>query len=170
MSDSFIRAVLTLETAEDTRRAVTDPVTFALWKLHEHPFQYRIRSEFCVALIAEIESTGKYPYNLDVQRLAEKRLGIAEQPDSQSALSVLVYNAQQFRRDDKNVARGLSAFTPEMIAEAGEGGRIELGNGQILNVRRVNGKLYAMPPRARNRCVQPGGHPAKILKRATVAV
>ncbi|HXJ59423.1 MAG TPA: hypothetical protein VNU68_22495, partial [Verrucomicrobiae bacterium] len=88
------------------------------------------------------------------------------QPDeSGSALGILVYNAQGFRRSDKNIARGLSPFDQSMIDEAGDGGKIELDGGTVLNVRRIEGKLWALKPRARRYAVAAIGQPAKILKR-----
>ena len=137
------------------------------------PFAWRIKSCWLIALIDQYAATGQYPYNSAVQRVAEKRLGIAQQSDSGSALSQLVYNAQRFQRSDQLQAAGYQPLTQTMIAEAfAKAAHIELfgesliGNpGPVrLNVRNIDGTLYAMRPHKRKYAVQPVEQPAKIVK------
>lgn len=137
---------------------------------------FRIKSVWIVGLIDEISARGEYPYNATVKRLAMDRLGMPRVSDAEyaregDALSLLVYNAQCFRRSDMLRADGFKPFTDELLTEAGAGGRIELlgsnmlgGQARsILKVRDLGGKLYAMPPKARNRYLSPSGQPGRVV-------
>jgi hypothetical protein len=129
---------------------------------------YRIKSTWLIALIDEIAAS-TYPYNSTVQRAAETRLGIPAQPDNGSLLSLLIYNAQGYRRSDKLIAAGFRPLTQRMledafrlkaqIATAGD-----VCGDSVYNVRMVSGKLYAMKPRKRKWAAQISGQPARIVK------
>jgi len=119
--------------------------------------RYLVKSNWLIALIDEIVATGKYPYNGDVQRLAEKRLGLERQSDNGSPLSALVYNAQRYRRADMLVAAGYRPLTQEMVDEAFRmGWKVEVGS-VIANPRKIGGQIYLMKPHASKRalCIHP---------------
>lgn len=165
MSDFMPDPSIHLRTAEETIDAINDPS----WLSLPYPGRWCVRSDFLVALIDEFKREGKYPYNSEVQRVAESRLGIPQMPDNQSTLSLLVYNAQKFRRSDRLRAQGLAPLTQEMIDRAGEGGKVLIGE-TVFNVRHVGGKLHLMKPRARNRGVFVNDQPAKIVQYGKAAL
>lgn len=150
--------VLTLETIEDVRGALANPV----WETRD---RFEVKSVWMIGIIDEIVASGKYPYNNDVQRLAEKRLGIPPQPESGSPLSLLVYNAQCYRDSDRKRAAGFVVVTEAMIQSAFDtGSKIECEGGTLLTVRQVNGKLYAFKPRKRVWAANPIGYLGKLVK------
>ena len=161
---------LTLDTIEDVRAALANPDE---WYEMPFPRSWRVKSQWLIGLIDEYAATGKFPYNAEVQRLAEARLGIPRQDDNGSALSRLVYNAQRFRRSDQLRADGYAPLTQAMIEEVfARRAHIELmaesvlGNPAptLLNVREIDGGRYAMLPRKRKWAVKPDGQPAKIVE------
>jgi hypothetical protein len=116
-------------------------------------------------------------YNADIKRLAEKRLGFPEKPDAaysqeQNSLSTLIYNAQNYRRSDRLIAEGYEPFTAELRQKAFETGKqIEMfGENMLggsvtarLKVKQVDGALYAMLPKKRNRHYAPQGQPVRLV-------
>jgi hypothetical protein len=157
MSDFKPEPVLHLVTMEDTRRALIEPSWYA-----DRDSRWNVKSDWIISLIDEIEQAGSYPYNADVQRLAESRLGVDPSPDSGNPLSTLVYNAQCYRRSDQYRAQGFAPLTQAMIDAAGAGANIETQGG-TYNVREVNGQLHLMKPRARVYRVSVIGQPARIV-------
>lgn len=132
-----------------------------------------VASDFMIGLINEIAAT-EFPYNATVKALACSRLGIpCKDPHLEGDnMSGVVYASQNHRRYLQQVAAGHAPLTQAMIDEAGEGGEIEFEGHNILcqktvnamKVRRVDGWLYLMPPRSRNKHFPPQGQPAKIIK------
>jgi len=135
---------------------------------------YRVKSLWLISLIEEIAAK-EYPYNATVKRLAEQRLEMppktwAEYSRENDSLSLLIYNAQCYRRSDKLRADGFEPFTNGVIKQAYQlGKKLEvLSQGLIgssiltLNVREIEGTLYAMKPRARNKHVAPYGQPVRM--------
>jgi len=118
---------------------------------------WKTASDFISAVIHEIEHAGNYPYNSDVQREVERRLGVPRQDDSGSVLSRLIFNTQIFRHDERLKAQGFQPMTQEVVDEAFRvGGKIEMCGDftrQIFNVRKIGGKCYAMKPKARNKAL-----------------
>lgn len=149
-----------LATAGETLEAIRNPE----WMKAPHPFRWHVKSQWLCGLIDEYAATGKYPYNADVQRLAEDRLGIGPLPESGSPLSTLVYNAQNYRRSDMLIAAGFTSLTQDMIEDAFKLGlKIETRSGVQLTVREIDGKRYAFKPRKRKLAVMPDGSPAKLI-------
>jgi hypothetical protein len=155
---------------EGVRWAI-DEANLPEWKSHhKHPFEYCVHSDWIIGLIDEIAATGKYPYNADVHRLARQRLGLPALSEAENAkegtpLSLLIYNAQGFRRDRDLRAKGLEPLTQEMIDEAKKTNRqIELADATRCNVREVEGRNYAFRPRKRTHAIGLTS-PAKIVAR-----
>lgn len=109
--------------------------------------------------------------NLAVERLA---LGWAKHDDATKNrnLSWLVYYAQEFVGNDWLIENGYSPLTDEMVQAAFERkAKIEIygesifGNSKTaFNVREINGKLWVMKPKARNRAIYINRQPAKIVR------
>ena len=128
-------------------------------------------SRFIGDIINEIAAK-KFPYNVEVQREVEQRLGIERQPDNQSTLSILVYNAQGYSRDERRRAEGWSELTETMIESAlNEGRKIEvlmasiLGDtAKVLTPRRgKDGKGRLFKPRCRASYLRVSGQPARLV-------
>ncbi len=171
MANYFMPIVtLHLKDENDLRQALDNPE----WMTWKHPGSWQVRSDSIIGIIDEIEAEGKYPYNTDVQRRVETRLGIPRQDDNGSPLSRLVYNAQGFRRSDRRIHAGFEPCTQDVIDRAGEGGQIQLEGETLLggtgyatyNVRNIQGKLYAMLPKKRKYALAIQGQPVKITKYA----
>jgi len=149
-----------------------DEANLPEWKAphHRHPFEYCVHSDWVIELIDEIVARGDYPYNAEVRRLAMQRLGMppiseAELAKEGTPLSLLVYNAQGFRRDRNLREAGLAPLTQEMVDEAASTKQqIELSDGTRCNVRNVQGRNHAFKPRKRNYAIGMTT-PAKIVRR-----
>ncbi len=133
--------------------------------------EFRIKSLWIIGLINELLATSgrDFVYNADVKKLAEQRLGYPPKPEAEysnegDALSLLIYNAQCYRRSDDLIAKGYEPFTPALICRAGVGGQITMRSGLVLNVREVSGRIYAMKKGARTNAAMPNGAPVKITK------
>jgi len=129
-------------------------------------------SDVVVEEIDRIVAAGRYPYNRDVQCAVEARLNIPHQADNGSSLSGVVYASQNYRDYQRLAAQGFEPFTPELLQRAYDGGveieilsenALGLSSSVRLTPRRIDGKLYAMKPRARNRHVPPNWQPAKLV-------
>jgi hypothetical protein len=164
---------LILENKDDLA-ALLDTKPEAEIRLHRH----RIKSRWLIGLIDEIAASGRYPYNATVNKLACERLGYPPKSEAEysregTALSWLIYNAQNFRRSDQFIAAGYTPFTPAMLDEAYTiGAKVEvaaetlLGGSAVivLTPKDIDGKLYAVLPRKRTQHLPPMGQPAKIIK------
>ena len=131
---------------------VREALSNTSWKDKKHPFCYKVKSDWLIALVDEIiRGKGKgFAYNVDVRILAEERLGgfpkrtQAEYSQEGTPLSTLIYNAQCFRRSDDLLTQGYVPVSQEMVDQAfAAGGKIQTP-GQLYNVRKVNGKCYAI--------------------------
>lgn len=154
--------LLTLHTREDVKDAV-DRDLRAEWG-KKYQFARHIRSEWVVSLIDEIEKSGQYPYNAVVKKLAWERLGYAPLKEADYAnegdtLSLLIYNAQCYRRSDRakaldaaETAAGWVRPTEEWL-KARVGKRVEvLGvDDGPCRVDRTSGEVVVRPPRTRNK-------------------
>lgn len=149
--------------------------------------KYEIRSQYIVDAIYDVmrEQNRDMAYNTEVTALVRERLNIGHLPkeisaDEGSLLSLLVYNAQNFRRSEEYVREGYEPFTNELVARAfEEKKKIDIQpesfikiivNGapyespkSYLTVREIAGKLYSFRPRKRNKYVIPDGRPAKLV-------
>lgn len=157
-SQEIIDAALTLATQAEVRDAVDRNLRESPeWK----PIMWRVRSEWLVALIGEIEASGQFPYNDAVKRLAEARLGYPprfkdDYHDEGDTLSLLIYNASRFRRSDaarareaREAADGWVRPTPEWLRER-VGMRVEVLRVEgLARVELCDGKPVIRPPRTR---------------------
>lgn len=166
-----------LETMEDVRAAIAEAPDRGHICGLKGLDAYRIKSVWLVSLIDEIVAGGKYPYNADVKKLAEQRLGFppktyAQYSQEGDALSTLVYNAQKFRRSDNFERQGYEPFTEEVLERAHRTGQaIEFYASGImgdsihrLNVRQIGERLYAMKPKKRKMYVPPQGQPVRLVE------
>jgi hypothetical protein len=151
--------------------------------------KYDIASDWIVELIGEI-AVNQYPYNADVKREAEKRLGLPESEYGKEgdALSALVYVSQNHRRYLSDIAKreelgkaGYQPFTDKLLQEAFESGKkIELWcspslivvvngkplpdqNTKKLRTKKIGDTIYAMMPRSRSKHLPPRGQMVKLV-------
>ena len=168
MSEFKPDPVLTLETMEDVRKWLDNPVGWS-GIIDGIMDKWRIKSLWIISLIDEIESSGHYPYNAEVKWLAEERLGLpsgrpARDVREGTSLSLLVYNAQCYRRSDNLKAMGFLPGDEHMLQLAYQTDcKIETCNRMLLTVKKINDTLYAMPPRKRKWAVNITGVPVRIV-------
>lgn len=164
MAEIMQEPMLTLATMEEVRAAI-DTNARKVW---DSTLRWRVKSLWLIGLIDEVVASGEYPYNATIKKLAEQRLGLPpklerEYSQEGDTLSLLIYNAQGYRRSDRLVAQGYRPCSQEMIEEAHRTGRkLELPGGTLLTVREVEGKLYAFKPRMRRYAVAVQGNPARL--------
>ncbi len=158
---------LTLPTMETVRDACAKNLR-EVWKRQDHPYLFRIKSLWIIELIAEIEASGGVTANSVIKKLAEERLGYPPKREAEysvegDTLSILIYNAQNFRRSDELRARGFVLGDEAILLEAFATNRkLELPSGTLLTVRKLNGKPRAFLPRARTTYQEIGGYPVKL--------
>jgi hypothetical protein len=179
MSEFQPEPLITLLTMEDVHKALS--------KSKDAPFglrgldRYKIKSRWLIELIDEIVSTGSYPYNATVKRLAESRLGFPPKRDSEHSnendtLSLLIYNAQSYRRSDRLRTQGFEPFTEEVLERAFSLGRLLELESDVrqevppFKVRRIGGKLYAMRPKKRKYYLRPEGQPIRLIAETSAIV
>jgi len=138
--------------------------------------KYRVKSTWLCTLLNEREKVDGYQYNAKFQAWFERQFSLGPYHENNSVLSILIYNAQRYRRHDAMIEDGWTPCTPESLQQAFKQGRkLEwlgeniIGGSTIgtLNIREVNGQLYAFPPRKRNP-VEVTGRPVRI-PRKTIA-
>jgi len=132
----------------------------------DHDFKWNIKSIFIIECIQEIIDSGKFAYNSDVNRLVCEKLGLstADCDLSGTPLSLLVYNAQNYRHSDILKSNGFSPLTQELVEKAyAQKRKIELQNMVVYNVRKIGDNIYVMKPRARNYAVSIQGQPARMV-------
>lgn len=138
--------------------------------------KYRVKSTWLCTLMNERAKVDGYQYNSKFQAWFERQFQLGPFNENNSVLSILIYNAQRYRRHDAMIEDGWTPCTPESLQQAFEQGRkLEclgeniIGGSTIgtLNIREVNGRLYAFPPRKRNP-VDVTGQPVRI-PRKTIA-
>ena len=124
-----------------------------VWDDH-HMSKWQVASDFIAEIRAEIELSGKYPYNDTIANLTAQRLNIP----ITSFLGTLVYNTQGWVSDKKKSDAGWEIITQEMIDTAyANKQKIEVmqegylfTTKNLYNVRKIGSKCYAMKPHARN--------------------
>lgn len=166
MSEYFMDPSLVLETDDDLRQAVLNDLK-TVWSKKPHPFQFRVRSNYLVNLIGQLpRSPGGIIYNSEVRRQAIDRLALPNENchADGTTLSLLVYNAQGFRRSDEYRQQGFVPFTQELIDQVGQAGKILAFCGTELTVRDVQGTFYAFEAKKRKHAAMPMGNPVKIIK------
>ena len=136
--------------------------------------RWKIKSDFIIECIQEIQNSGKYAYNADVNRLVSEKLKLPEHDynSSNTPLSTLVYNAQCYKRSDDLYNRGYVPLTQSMVNQAyDQKSKIEfLGDTgyfgtscNTYNTRKIGDKIYLMKPRVRKWYVRIEGQPARIV-------
>lgn len=184
MSEFMPEPYLVLPDMESVRNAVKDD----LRSTSNSVDRWRIKSLWLVQLIEEIIATRKpalprtdgalviriggdepIAYNAEVKKLAELRLGMAPQSDAYYAregdtLSLLVYNAQNYRRSDKLRADGFEPASQSLLDSLPIGTKIETRGGKEYVVREVDGKRYAMQARKRKYAMSVDGCPVRVVR------
>ncbi len=137
------------------------------------PDMYRVKSQWLCDELDAYQAQIGFPYNSLFQEWLEKREGLAPADQSGSVRSLLIYNAQQFRRSDALRRAGWSPLAQELIDQAGlRRAPIEvmaetvIGGDVVeqLTVRNVGGKLFAFRADRRKYAVCPEGQPARLGK------
>jgi hypothetical protein len=140
--------------------------------METYPRKYNTKSQWLCDLLDERERVDGYQYNLSFQRWLEKEYGIGPYDENGSPLSILIYNAQSYRRNDAIRREGFAPLTQAMIDEAHAAKKgIELQGENMLGstvrnvykTRAIQGINYLVPPRTRNKCIRPNGQAARIV-------
>lgn len=119
--------------------------------------RYQTKSVWLCELIERMfaEKGKRFCYNSEIAARVAKELSLQGiNPDaSNTPLSILVYNAQQYVRYDHSIALGYQLFTQALVERVhAEGKRLQIG-GEICRTKVMDGKVYAYPPRTRNKYI-----------------
>lgn len=170
LRSDIIEAALTLATMEDVRDAIARNLRESPeWK----PILWRIRSQWLVSLILEIQASGQYPYNATVKQEAEARLGFPAQ-DSEyyhregDTLSLLVYNAQCFLRSDKARQQEAQETADGWVRPTDEWLRARMGKHVDVLRAEGRGRVDTLPSGAM--CVRPARKRTKFYDLDTIKV
>lgn len=121
--------------------------------------KFRIKSSWLCSLLNERERVAGFQYNAQFQAWFEQQFQIGSITEKNSMLSLLIYNAQCYRRHDALIEAGWTLGEPAILEKAFKHGRkLEyLGENIIggsvvttLTVRDIHHQLHAFPPRKRN--------------------
>jgi hypothetical protein len=121
--------------------------------------KFRIKSTWLCALLNERERVAGFQYNAQFEQWFEQQFQVGSITEKNSMLSLLVYNAQCYRRHDALIEAGWTPGEPAMLEKAFKRGRkLEylaetiIGGSAVttLTVREVHRQLYAFRPRKRN--------------------
>jgi hypothetical protein len=122
--------------------------------------KFRIKSTWLCSLLNEREQIAGFQYNAQFQAWFEQQFQIGSIiTEKNSMLSLLIYNAQCYRRHDALIDAGWTPGETAILERAFKHGRkLEylgeniIGGSAIttLTVREVHRQLYAFPPRNRN--------------------
>jgi hypothetical protein len=142
-----------IQHGNDRAAAFPDLDTFKHWN---------IKSQWFCDLLDEREKVDGSQYNAGFLRWFEKENNVGPFDENDSVASMLIYNAQRYRRIDKAIREGWKPLTPELVQEAidrkakiemlGEnmlGGQVQQAGYRPL--KRDDGIYFVMAPRARNR-------------------
>ena len=127
-----------------------------------------IRENNSGIIVISLFGDDAFAYNSEVKKLAEQRLGFPPKPEAEysregDTLSLLVYNAQGYRRSDQLRADGFVPLEQSLINSLGVGGKFRDKGGNEYTVRDVQGTLYAMQPRKKKYAASPQGQPVKVV-------
>ena len=119
--------VIVLETQADVEAFLANPA--APQSVTKGLDKYRVESKWIESLIDAIEAEGQYPYNAVVNKRAQLAMGWPEKTEAEYAregtpLSLLIYNAQSYRRSNKLRAAGFEPFTQKLVDKLGAMGVI----------------------------------------------
>ena len=87
------------------------------WPTGDTLSKYTIQSLWICDRLNEYEKDG-YVYNAPAQRRLEAEEGLPPSPENGSILSVLIYNAQRYRQEDRLTAEGYEPLTPDLVQRA----------------------------------------------------
>ncbi len=142
--------------------------------------EFHVKSQWLCDLLNEREKVDGYQYNTQFQRWFEKEFNVGPYAENGSTISILVYNAQGYRRHDQLIAEGFQPGTDELLRQAFEqkkpielkvdhlftfvvnGEKQENPSVERLKVREIEGKLYAMRPKKRKYAVSIDGRPVRL--------
>lgn len=122
--------------------------------------KYRIKSTWLCDELNRKEAAEGFQYNAQFQRYIEEAEGIGPFGENGTTLSVLIYNAQGYRRSDSLKAEGFSYLTADLIDKAiQQGAKVEVKSDGIFGSSRTvcrpmvahDGRRVAMLPRKRTR-------------------
>ena len=139
---------------EETLAVLQDPETFMHDKDH-----WEVKSTWLCDRLNEYEKTG-YVYNAEAMRKIEAEERLPRFNDNNSALSLLIYNAQRYRRSDRLRQEGWSYLNPDMVKTAiAQKRKIEILGENVLyqTIKKLcrpvqNGDVYAvLLPQARTK-------------------
>ena len=165
MSDFQPRPVLILD-QEQTLALLDQPES----SLPDDLNKFRIKSTWLCALLNERERVAGFQYNAQFQAWFEQQFQIGSITEKNSMISLLIYNAQCYRRHDALIDAGWMPGEPAILEKAFKHGRkLEyLGENIIggstvttLTVREIHRQLYAFPPR-RRKPISIIGQPVRI--------
>jgi len=133
--------------------------------------KWRIKSLWLCELLNQREKTHGFQYNAEFLRWFEKEYGVGPFAENGSTLSILIYNAQGYRRHDRLVAEGWQPGSEALLQEAFEQNRmLEIRKSSLfggvgitpLKIKKVGDKLYAMAPKKRKYAVNIVGEPVRM--------
>jgi hypothetical protein len=154
MSDFQPTPVLTLD-QEQTLVLLGQPES----SLPDDLNKFRIKSTWLCSLLNERERVAGFQYNAQFEQWFEQQFQVGSITEKNSMLSLLVYNAQCYRRHDALIEAGWTPGERAILERAYKRGRkLEylsetiIGGSAVttLTVREVHRQLYAFPPRKRN--------------------
>ena len=173
MSKKFnVQPSLVIDTREDLITFLSD---YSVTQL-SYPDRYNIRSNYVVETLHRLalENGGawKTVYNAQAKKaLSLDLLGI--ELDNEAAhregdmLSLMIYNAQDFRRADMLRDLGFVLGTEDLMNQALAGKMlIETAGGAIGTPREIKGAIYAMAPRSRTKHYPVIGQPVRLITKA----
>mgnify|MGYP000847628713 CR=1 FL=1 len=147
------------------------------WPTGDTLSKYTIQSLWICDRLNEYEKDG-YVYNAPAQRRLEAEEGLPPSPENGSILSVLIYNAQTYRREDRLRAQGFQSLTADMVKQAIERNLMIEVQGETLlggEARTVcrpvqTGEGFAvLLPRKRNKGYRANhGHIARLVDKKGV--
>ena len=149
------------------KQGTLDLIALKQWPVDK----WRIKSTWICDTLNEYEKDG-YVYNAIALRRIEKENNLPAHDENGSILSILIYNAQQYRREDKYKADGFVPLTPDIVQTAMREKRMVevLGENLIGGIGHtacrpvIRGSVYAvMLPRKRTRgFIADGSHLARL--------
>jgi len=160
----------------DTRADLVDFLENHTREQLAYPDCYNIRSNYVVEALHRIalENGGawKTVYNAQAKKaLSLDLLGIELDNEAShregDVLSLMIYNAQDFRRADMLRDLGFILGTEEMLSQALANKMfIETAGGAIGTPKEIKGSIYAMAPRSRTKHYPVVGQPVRLITKA----
>lgn len=83
----------------------------------DHCDKWSVKSTWICERLNAFESDG-YVYNAQAQRRIEAEEDLPAHEENGSILSILIYNAQRYRQEDRLTAEGYEPLTPDLVQRA----------------------------------------------------